>query len=465
MKVVVVGGGAAGLAAAYALRRAADEGHDVDWLLLEKDGRLGGKIWTERIGEFIVDGGPDCYLTEKPWIAQMAARLGIEDHLLPSDDDRKKTFIYSGGRMHELPDGVWMMVPTKFMPFVKTSLFSWPGKMRMGMDLFVPRRVDGDETLADFVRRRLGRECLEKLAEPMVGGVHAADPYQMSLQATFPRFLEMERKHGSLIKAFLAARKRMASTASGNSGRTYFTTLRYGMQEITDGMADVAGRERLLTGKRVVRIEERGATPRYAVHVAGDLTYPADAVVVSTEAYTAAEFLRPLDGRLAKLLDTIPWTSAATVSLAYRGDTIGHDLHGFGFLVPSVEKRKIMASTWSSTKWPGRAPEGHALLRVFVGGPHNQSLVELDDAAMVRVVRDELREMMGITAEPEFARVFRWVKGMPQYTLGHLERLEAMEERLAEHPGLYLCGASYRGIGTGDCMNSGEVAVGKIVGA
>lgn len=207
-----------------------------------------------------------------------------------------------------------------------------------------------------------------------------------------------------------------------------------------------------------------GQGTRYVVHVEGGQAFKADAVIVSAEAHMAAGMLSALDHELAGLLEAIPWTSAATISLAFRHDRIRHDLAGFGFLVPSVEKRKIMASTWSSTKWIGRAPEGHALIRLFVGGPHNRALVEMEDAELIRIARDELKETMGIYAEPEFVRVYRWVDGMPQYTLGHLDRLEAMERRLAHHPGLYLCGASYRGIGTGDCINSAEQAVAKALG-
>lgn len=471
-RIVIIGGGVAGLAGALALKRAADEGRPIEWVLIEKEHRLGGKILTERMGEFIIDGGPDCFLSEKPWVAQTAARLGISDRLLPTNDSRKRTFIYSEGRFHELPDGIMMMVPTKIMPFLTTSLFSWPGKIRMGMDLVIPKKAgEDDETLASFVRRRLGQECLEKLAEPMVAGVHASDPESMSLRATFPRFLQMEQKYGSLIRAFLAARRNAPKpppSPPGSPQRTYFMTFRGGMQELTDAMADAAGRDQLLTGRKVARVESlrqsasgmaTGQGARYVVHVEGGYPLEADAVIVSAEAYRAAGLLDGLDPALAQLLRTIPWTSAATLSLAFRHDQINHSLAGFGFLVPSREKRKIMASTWSSTKWIGRAPDGHVLIRVFVGGPHNQSLVELDDAEMIRVAREELQATMGIIAEPEFARVYRWVRGMPQYTLGHLDRLEAIEQRLANHPGLYLCGASYRGIGTGDCIHSAEQAV------
>jgi len=298
----------------------------------------------------------------------------------------------------------------------------------------------------------------------MVGGVHASDPEQMSLRATFPRFLDMEQRYGSLIRAFLAARRKTPPRSPAGAGavaQTYFMTFQGGMQELTDAMADAAGQQQMRTGRQVVAIEEQTAERRYLLRIADGGRYEADAVLVSSEAYHAARFLHGMDGELARLLDQVAWSSAATVSLAYRRDRLGHDLHGFGFLVPAVARRRIMASTWSSTKWPGRAPEGFALIRAFVGGPHNGALVELDDATMIAMVREELRAIMGIAAEPEFGRVYRWPKGMPQYTLGHLDRLAAIERRLAGHPGLFLCGASYRGVGMGDCINSAEQAAQK----
>ncbi len=339
--VIIIGGGASGLGAAYSLKLAQDSGAPIDWMLFEKDKRIGGKIWTEKHDGFIIDGGPDCYLTEKPWMAKMAERLGIKDHLLPSDDDKKKTYIYSRGKLHELPDGVWMMVPTKFMPFATTSLFSWPGKIRMGMDLIIPKGNKDDETLAEFVMRRLGKECLDKLAEPMVGGVHASDPFQMSLKATFPRFLQMEQKYGSLIRAFLAARRNAppAPPKQGTPRRTYFTTFCEGMQEITDAMADAVGRDKLLTGVKVTGIDRSADKPGYIVHTDKGQNHFADAVIVSAESRLAAQFLEGLDKRLAELLGATSWTSAGTVSLAYSQEKLGIELNGFGFLV--LQPRRI----------------------------------------------------------------------------------------------------------------------------
>jgi oxygen-dependent protoporphyrinogen oxidase len=255
----------------------------------------------------------------------------------------------------------------------------------------------------------------------------------------------------------------MPKTQPGRPAQTYFMSFRGGMQELPDAIADAAGRDRLLTGKRVMAIERVSGDTPYLVRLAGGETFPADAVIISAEAYQAARFLSPLDAQVAAILDQTAWTSAATVSLAYRQQTVGPGVRGWGFLVPHVAKRRIMASTFSSIKWLGRAPDGYVLIRAFVGGPHNGPLVDLDDPAMVAMVRDELRTILGVSAEPEFARVYRWHKAMPQYTLGHLTRLGAAERRLEDHPGLYLCGASYRGVGMGDCMHTAEEAVAKAI--
>lgn len=470
-RIAIIGGGIAGLAAAYRLRRAMDEGADVDFVLYEKDERLGGKILTEKVDGFVIDAGPDCYLSQKPWVARFAGELGIRDQLAPSNDAKKKTYIYVERRFHELPDGVMMMVPTKFWPFATTSLFSWGGKLRMGMDLFIPRREGaGDETLASFVTRRLGRECLDRLAEPLVGGVHASDPETMSLAATFPRFLEMEDKYGSVIRGFLAARRSAQAPPAGAQGGspggtsdaarprpTFFMTLREGMQQLTDAAADAAGRGSLHTGAPVEVVTAEGDGYRLEFSD-GRERMGVDAVVIATEAWAASAMLAPLDAEMGATLAEIPHSSSATVSVAFKRADVAYPLDAFGFVVPAVAGRRIMASTFSSTKWFGRADEDHVLLRAFVGGPHSQHLLENDDAGIVELVRAEWRDMLGIAAEPVLARVYRWTRGMPQYTLGHLDRVASLEAGQTRHPGLFLAGGSYRGVGIGDCIDSGTRA-------
>jgi oxygen-dependent protoporphyrinogen oxidase len=467
IKVVVVGGGVSGLGAAYKLRRAAEEGHEVEFVVLERDARLGGKIKGENPDGYVIDGGPDCFLTQKPAVHRVARSLGITDRLLPSDESRKRTWILAGGRLHELPDGVMMMVPTKFWSFVTTGLFTWPGKLRMAMDLFLPKKAPGDETLASFVKRRLGKQCLDRLAEPLVGGVHASDPDTMSLEATFPRFLEMEQQHGSLIKGFVAARlkmermKREARRKGRERTSTFFTSFKGGMHELIDAMADAVGHERIRTDAPVGSIEPVGDGWRVVLEDGEALD--ADAVIVATEGWAAAELIGPIEPALGDVLGEIPHTSSATVSLAFEEAEVGIDLEAFGVLCPQAEGRSIMAATYSSTKWPGRARKGHVLFRGFVGGPHNQEVLDYSDEALVEIVLSELRAILGLKGDPVLKRVFRWERGMPQYTLGHLDRVAAVDDWVAKTPGIAVAGGAYRGVGIPNCIESGEAAATKVL--
>jgi oxygen-dependent protoporphyrinogen oxidase len=453
----------------------------VEFLLIEKDPRLGGKILTEIVpdpqekGRFIVDGGPDCFLTEKPACHRIAKLTGIFDDELPTDDSRKKTLILSRGKLHPMPDGVMMFAPTKFIPFITTGLFSWPGKIRMAMDLFIPpKKVKpgelNDETLESFVVRRMGRECLDRLAEPLVGGVHASDPSKMSLAATFPRLLEMEQNYGSLMRAFIAMRRKVEEMRKkyppkpGQKPRTFFTSFVNGMQQLTDRMADTAGRERMLTGAAVNSIRNIGKH-KWAVRLSDGSAIEGDAIIIATESWAAEPLIRPHDQNLADALADIPCSSSATISVAFNENEVGFDLNAFGVLCPLVEGRALMAATYSSTKWPGRAPAGRVLLRGFVGGPHNQEILKHSDEELIQIVLAEFREILGLNpfAKPLFTRIFRWHLGMPQYTIGHLDRVTLIEGRSAQIPGLSFAGGSYRGVGVPNCIESGERAVSKIL--
>jgi protoporphyrinogen/coproporphyrinogen III oxidase len=480
-KIIIIGGGVAGLGAAYKVARAASDGHDVGFVLFEKDNRLGGKIRTEIVadpsgeGRFIVDGGPDCFLTERPACHRIAKLTGIFDEELPTDDSRRKTLILSRGKLHQMPDGVMMFAPTKFVPFATTGLFSWPGKIRMGMDLFIPPKKIApgevnDETLERFVVRRMGRECLDRLAEPLVGGVHASDPKRMSLAATFPRLLEMEQRYGSLLKAFIAARRKVEEMRRkypqkpGEKLRTFFTSFAKGMQQLTDAMADAAGQDKLRTGISVLSLS-RIAQDRWQVRLSDGSVIDGDAVILAAESWAAEPLIRPIDAGIADALLQIPTSSSAVVSIAFNEAEAGFDLDAFGVLCPLVEGRALMAATYSSTKWPGRAPSGRILLRGFVGGPHNQEIVKRPDEELAEIVLSEFRSILGLNskAKPLFSRIFRWYRGMPQYTLGHLERVSLIEEHSRQTPGLSLCGGSFRGVGVPHCIESGEQAVSKIL--
>ena len=477
-KVIIIGGGAAGLAAAMKIKRATDAGAEVDFVLLEKDDRLGGKIDGELVeseyGTFVVDGGPDSFLTAKPAVHRIAELVGIDADKMPTDDSRKKTLILKNGRLYPMPDGVMQFAPTKFVPFATTGLFSWPGKIRAGMDLFVPTKKlapgeFNDETLEHFIVRRMGREILDRLAEPLVGGVHGSDPAQMSLAATFPNLLEMEQKHGNMIKGFLAQRRmveemRAKHPPDPKNPKTFFTAFKHGMHELPQAMAETAGRSKMDTGATVASIAcDAGGV--WSVTLADGRVIAGDAVILATESWAAEPLVRPVDPGIADALAAIPASSSATVSLAFVEDEIGVDMNAFGVLCPAKEKSRLLAATYSSTKWPGRAPMGAVLLRAFVGGPQNQAIMEKSDEEIAGIAEGELRRILGIapTAKPIFRRFYRWTLGMPQYTMGHLDRVAVIEQRSAEISGLALAGGSYRGVGLPNCIESGEQAAGKVL--
>ena len=484
-RVIIIGGGTAGLGAAYKVRRAAAAGVDVDCVLIEKEGRLGGKLATDIVadpdgGAYVVDGGSDAFVSTKPAVARIARLLGLADEIVPAREENKKTLIVKGRRLIEMPDGIMMFAPTKLVPLATTRLYSWPAKFRMALDWFLPPKVrwaegetaaDHDETLESFVVRRMGRESLDRLAEPLVGGVHASDPTQMSLAATFPNFLEMEQEFGSLIRGFLAERKRREEMRNkyppkpGAKPWAFFNTFHRGMQQLTDGMARAVGAERILGGSTVQAVERTDAGI-WQVTLDDGGVLEGDAVIVATEVWAAEPLVRGVDDAIADLLATIPCSSSVTVPMAFRAEDCPFDTRWFGILSPLVENRPLLAVTLSSSKWPDRAPEGRVLLRGFIGGPSNQHLLETSDEELIETVRAQIVELLGMPAgaQPVFARVYRWRGGMPQYTLGHLDRVGEIERRLAEVPGLSLAGGGYRGVGIPNCIESGERAVDKVFG-
>jgi oxygen-dependent protoporphyrinogen oxidase len=458
--VVVVGGGISGLAAAHHLVELSRErGLTIVITLLEARDRLGGTIRTERTGGFLIEAGPDSFLSEKPWALALCQRLGVTDRLVRTDDRFRRTLVVHRGRLHPLPEGFLFLAPARLTPFFASSLFSWPGKLRMAMDLALPRRQSGEEeSLGAFVRRRLGREALERVAQPLVAGIYTADPDRLSLGATMPHFLEMERQHRSLILALRKAARHAPEPASGASGARWslFVTFAKGMEELVRVLA-----ERLLPGS--VRLKERVDTVlreagRWKVSLSDGSRLQADAVILATEAYQAARLTRYLDPALARLLETIPYTASATVNLAYRREEIAHPLDGFGFVVPRSEGRPILACTFSSVKYPGRAPEGFVILRLFLGGALNAAILQEEDERLIALSHSQLAELLGVTAQPSLTRVHRFPASMAQYHLGHLARVAAIERQVGEHRGLTLAGSAYRGVGIADCIHSGEAA-------
>jgi oxygen-dependent protoporphyrinogen oxidase len=355
-----------------------------------------------------------------------------------------------------------LIVPTKFLPFATSRLISIPGKLRMGMDLFIPRRQEnGDETLGSFVQRRLGKEALDKIAEPLLSGIHVSDPNRLSLKSSFPRLMDVEQKHGSLIRGMLAARRMMAKSSNGSRpALPMFMTLRRGMQQLVDTLASELDAGAVQTDCAVASVSSLNAGgPPYAVRVQDGRTLHADAVILTTPSDVSSALLEGLDTPLAEELAEIRYVSTAVVSLGFRPNGKLAPLNGFGFIIPKAEGRRITACTWSSTKFDYRAPEEHQLVRCFVGGPGREEMVDLDDDTLIRVVREELGDIMGLRAEPDLARIYRWHKVNPQYDLGHLDRVHHMREQAQVHSGLFLAGSSYDGVGVPDCVRQAEDAV------
>lgn len=464
-RAVVIGAGIAGLAAALSLREHA-KGAPFEIVVLDRNPRPGGNIVTERVGGFLIEGGPDCFLSEKPWAMELCKRLGLESELLMTNDEFRKTFVYSNGALHELPEGVILMVPTKILPLAFSSLITSKGKFRMFMELFVPKKKDReDESLASFVRRRLGKEALDKIAEPLVAGVHAGDPDTMSVRSSFPKFVQMEEEYGSLIKGMIkrmSLSKGVAPSGERPKKATMFVTLKRGLGSLVAEITErLSGFENtfIKTGVAVEHVSARHGS--YEVVLKGNGSIEADTVIIAAPAYAASRLVTELDPVVSEKLLAIPYASTATISLGFNKKDISHPMNGFGFVVPKIENRGIMAATWVSRKFKYRAPEDNVLIRCFAGGAKDPAVVSLSDEELVRIARHELKEIMGISAEPVLARVYKWINAMPQYTIGHEQRVSEIEALLEAHPGLYLTGSAYHGIGISDSVRNAEITAKK----
>jgi len=461
-KLVIAGGGIAGLAAAYRLTQTAP---DLAITLIEGDRRLGGKIVTDRVDGFVIEGGPDTFLSLKPRGLGLCRELGLEARLHGTNEKIRRTYVMRGGKLYELPEGLTGLIPSRFGPMVKTGLISPLGKLRMGLDYLIPPRSthpaergasDGDEPLAAFVERRLGRELYDRLIEPLMSGIYAGDGEQLSLAATFPQLRQTELEHGGLIKGMLAAKNKAPAPKPGAKKWAAFLTPTTGLAEIVESLEQRLGGVDVRLGSRVTRVES--ASPGYVVRLENGESLTADSIIFATPSFITADLIADLDSQLSVALRGIPYVSTATVSVAHPLADIPRPLNGYGYIIPRTENRPILACTWTSTKFPHRAPEGFGLIRAFVGRAGQESALDSADDDLLKLVRDELRHTLGITTPPILHRVFRWPKAMPQYTLGHLDRLAAIDKHLATHPGLFVAGNAYRGIGIPDCIASGEAA-------
>jgi len=468
-RVIVVGGGIAGLAAAHRLSELAQKNSlGLEILLLEATGRLGGPIATERVGDFLVEAGPDSFISEKPAALRLCERLGLTSRLLSTQTEYQKIHVVHRGKLEPLPEGFFLLAPTRLWPFVQTPLFSWTGKLRMARELFIPRRtIADDESLGSFVRRRFGQEALERVAQPLVGGIYAADPDELSLGATMPRFKEMERQRRSVIQAMWSEQRKRARNREGGSGARWslFVTLSDGMQELVDTIEKSLPATCVHLNRRVASVSQEERTGQWRLTTADGERLIADAVILATPAFQSSAILSTQAKGAADELNSIGYASTATVSLAYRRAEFARPPESFGFVVPIIERRSIMACTFSSLKYPGRAPGEHVLLRAFVGGALQPQLFEADDLLMEKTVRGELASLLGITSQPLFARIWRHPRSMPQYRVGHQARVERIENSIRKFPTLALAGSAYHGVGISDCVRSGEEAAERIVAA
>ncbi|MBM3222288.1 MAG: protoporphyrinogen oxidase [Candidatus Tectomicrobia bacterium] len=458
----MVGGGITGLTTAYRLTQIANrQAQPFDVLLLEASGRLGGVIGTMQQDGLLLEQGPDCFLAAKPWGVRLCEELGLQDELISTTTQHRQSFIVRAGRLLPVPQGFYLMAPGSWRSFLTTPIFSWPGKLRMALDLVLPRRTDPrDESLAQFVTRRLGREALERMAQPMVGGIYTADPQYLSMRATMPQFLDMEQQHGSVIRALLRRQPQTHPTAQGTSGARYglFVSLRRGIQTLVDTLLERLPPETVRLHTPVQHVQRLPETGRWVVHLAEQPGLEADAVCLCLPAPQAGQMLHAVDATLAAGLQAMRYASSATVNIVCRRDQIAHPLDGIGFVVPAIEQRSLIACSFSSVKFAGRAPQGQVLLRAFVGGALHPQQLACSDAAMQQAVLQDLRTLLGMTGEPLSMRTARHLEAMPQYHVGHLERVAHLQTLLAAWPGLVLAGNAYHGVGIPDCIHDAERA-------
>jgi protoporphyrinogen/coproporphyrinogen III oxidase len=475
-RVAVIGGGISGLAAAHRLLTAsASNDRPLHLELFEASDRLGGSIGTERLGDFLVETGPDMFVTDKPWAVELIEELGLAEEVIGTDPTHRRSLVLRRGHPEPVPPGFTLMAAAKVWPVLTSRVLSPMGKARLAWERFVPRRPAAsetdDESLASFVRRRMGREVFERLVQPLVGGIYTADPETLSLRATLPRFLDLERDHGSLTCGMMIQAKRR-TTASGNgaaeSGARYglFVTLRGGLCDLVAALERTIRADAIVhTGMRVTNVarspdgwtlttrgaDARTSAPRF------------NAILIAAPSYVAASLLEPVNAALAQRLEGIEYASSALVCSGYRLDQFDHPLDAFGLGVPHVEGRRVLAVSIASRKFPGRAPAGHVLLRTFVGGALQPELLDRDEAGLSALVHQELRSILGLRGEPAVEAVRRYDRAMPQYHVGHLDRVAEIESLTTAQPGLALAGNAYRGVGLPDCIHSGRVAADRLL--
>jgi len=464
-QVAIIGGGITGLACTYFLQEASRARNlPLRCHLIEASHRFGGKLITEQADGFIFEGGADSFITTKPWGVSLCRRLRLP--LTPTNPVEKAIYIVSNGRLVPLPIGMNLMIPSRVRPFLFSPLVSLAGKMRMGLDLFIPRPIrcataaPQDESIGAFVRRRLGEEAVHQLAEPLLAGIYAGDVERLSIMATFPQFPELEQTHGSLIWGLLMQRWDRARKPKDEE-MSLFVRPEGGVGHLAQALCDQLDPTWLRPESSVVGLKQRPGG--YEVEMGDGAVIAADAVVATVHTHAVADWVAAWDIPLADLLRRIQYVSTASVSMGFRKEDVRRPLDGFGFVVPRREGQPILAATWSSTKFPNSAPAGYVLIRAFLGGAHQEHRVDQDDAAILADVRASLQSLLGITAKPVVHRIFRWYKAHPQYHVGHLSLVAEIKKSAALHPGFYLTGSPYHGVGIPDCIHQAEQTANKLI--
>jgi len=464
-RIAIIGGGISGLAAAFELEQRRRAGADVQYTLYESSSHLGGVLRTEVVDGCVVEAGPDSFVTEKPWAADLCRLMGIGDQLVGSNDSDRKTYILTRGRLVEMPDGLMFMVPTKILPTGLSPLFSWKTKIRMAKEFFQPpRALDHDESVAEFVDRHYGREMVDRLADPLLSGIYGGEAANLSVRAVLQRFADMERTHGSLGRAMLAARKKMRS-GPRRAAPPLFTSLKHGMQSLAETVVSLLDPASILINTNVTAVQP---SPDGWTIFSGAQSERFNAVIIALPRTAAARLLRDVSPELSTELAAIQYSSSITVGLAYDRKVRQSLPPGFGFLIPRSEGKRLLAATFVHNKFPQRAPEDRALLRCFFAGSNAEQVWGLSHSQIVDVVREELQQILGsqiigLRYDPLFARVYKWKSAMAQYGVGHLEQLKKIEGLRKALPGLALSGNGYGGIGVPDCVRSGREAVKELL--
>ncbi len=480
-RIAVIGGGIAGLSAAYALEKQRRAGAEVEYVLFERESRLGGVLVTDHVDGCLVEAGPDSFITEKPWATALARDLGLGGEIIGSNDADRKTFIVVHNRLVELPDGLMFMVPTKIIPTLLSPLFSLGTKLRMARELVhPPHKIEGDESVAAMVERHFGHEMVDRLADPLLSGIYGGQCNDLSVRAVLPRFVEMEQKHGSLTRAMLAARKRMASMSKGKTAPPLFSSMKNGMQQLVDAVVaqldpnsirtgfEVAGVSLTYDGEGTAEAHPDGSraaddsSRMWLVTGCDGSRQSFDGVIISTPAHIMSKLLEHSHAELAFELGAINYSSSVTCTLIYDKAAVAGRDRGFGFLVPRSEGRRMLACTFVHNKFPHRAPADKAIVRAFLGGAGDEQVLDWPDEQIVSTVRRELAEIVGIAAEPRDVRLYRWRRCMAQPSPGHLERIARIEHLRKQLPGLALAGNAFHGIGVPDCVRTGTHAAEQV---